>query len=118
MNNIGIFFKEIHNNILFNEYCKELTISNKIEIKDKILNDSNVMNVLLKIVDFEIIEKKIEIILEQKVKKLQTKPQVTDMEVFPTIESVMEDTENSIEKVLFYYEKTKLFRVIERFPKI
>ena len=106
MNNIGIFFKEIHSNDIFNTYCKELTLENQIEILNKIISDSKLMNVLQNIVDdVEIIKNKIEIIIEQKVKKLSSqsinKPK-------------MMVEEQKIEKVLFYYEKTKLFSVIER----
>ena len=105
MNNLGILFKEIHNNILFNTYCKDLTLENQIEIKEKILNDSNIINVLLNIVDdIEIIKNKIELIIDQKVRKIPTNPQI----LLP----ISEDIENKITKVLFYYQKTKIFRVI------
>ena len=96
MNNIGILFKEIHNNIIFNEYCKELTIDNQEEIINNVLNNFELINVLLNIVnDIEIVKSKIELIIGQKVKKLPV----------PIIKNVEKE-------LLFYYQKTKLYTVL------
>ena len=102
--NIGILFKEIHNNIIFNEYCKELTFDNQQEIINKVFNNSDLINVLLNIVnDVEIVKSKIELIVGQKVKKiLPIQKQI--------IEEVKIDVEECIQR--FYYQKTTLFTVI------
>ena len=111
MNNLGIFFKEIHNNIIFNEYCKELTIDNQPEIINNILSNTDLINVLLDIVnDYEIVKSKIELIIGQKVKKI---PVIKN----PIIEEDNEDEdededEEKCNKPLFYYQKTKLFTII------
>lgn len=107
--NISIFFKEIHNNIIFNEYCKELTVDNQTEIINKVLSNSDLINVLLNIInDYEIVKSKIELIIGQKVKKIPViKPIVKEVEI-----EVDEDEDDECNKPLLYYQKTKLFTII------
>jgi len=106
MNNLGIFFKEIHNNFIFNEHCKELTAINQPEIINNILSNIDLMNVLLNIVnDYEIVKSKIELIIGQKVKKI---PVIKN----PIIEIIEDEDEDECNKPLFYYQKTKLFTII------
>lgn len=102
--NIGIFFKEIHNNIIFNKYCKELTVDNQTEIINKVLSNSDLINVLLNIInDYEIVKSKIELIIGQKVKKIP---------VIKEVEIEVEDEDDECNKPLLYYQKTKLFTII------
>ena len=73
MTNIGGLFKELNNNILFNNYIEQikLDIDNKNDIINNIFNDDDFMNILRTFVsDDNIIKDKVIVSIGQRLKKV------------------------------------------------